>query len=71
MERKYRLYNCMTRLRIRQVIEVKMDELKSTEGVLGVVEQDTLQVSLALEGSKAGDIFAQQFIPQGSQDCRI
>lgn len=66
-------YNCMTRLRIRtkDQSKVKMDELKSTEGVLGVVERDTLQVVVGPgKAKKLGDIFAQQFgIPQGSQDC--
>lgn len=66
-------YNCMTRLRIRtkDPSKVNMDELKTTEGVLGVVERETLQVVVGPgKAKKLGDIFAQEFgIPQGAQDC--
>jgi PTS system sucrose-specific IIC component len=38
--------NCMTRLRlkIKDYNKVKMDELKSLDGVMGVVEDETLQI---------------------------
>lgn len=40
--------NCMTRLRMKisDISLVKMDELKAIDGVLGVVQGDTLQVVL-------------------------
>lgn len=56
--------NCMTRLRIRvkEISKVKMAELKGTEGVLGVVESDTLQVVVGPgKAKKLADIFVEEF----------
>ncbi|MGN9163922.1 PTS transporter subunit EIIC [Tissierellaceae bacterium HCP3S3_D8] len=55
--------NCMTRLRIRvkDISKVKMKELKNTEGVLGVVESDTLQVVVGPgKAKKLADIFVEE-----------
>lgn len=64
-------YNCMTRLRIRikDDDKVKKTELKATEGVLGVVEADTLQVVVGPgKAKKLADIFADDFgVPQDAQ----
>ncbi|WP_426350169.1 PTS transporter subunit EIIC [Alloiococcus sp. CFN-8] len=52
--------NCMTRLRItlKDKSKVKMQELKATEGVLGVVEDETLQVVLGPgKAKKVTDLF--------------
>lgn len=56
--------NCMTRLRIRlkDISTVKMEELKDTEGVLGVVGSDTLQVVVGPgKAKKLADIFVEDF----------
>lgn len=56
--------NCMTRLRIRlkDISMVKMDELKNTEGVLGVVESDTLQVVVGPgKAKKLADILVEEY----------
>ncbi|NLY45382.1 MAG: PTS transporter subunit EIIC [Tissierella sp.] len=56
--------NCMTRLRIkvRDSSKVKMDELKNTEGVLGVVGTDSLQVVVGPgKAKKLADIFVDDF----------
>ena len=56
--------NCMTRLRIRvkDISKVKMEELENTEGVLGVVESDTLQVVVGPgKAKKLADIFVEEF----------
>lgn len=56
--------NCMTRLRIRlkDISKVKMEELKDTEGVLGVVGSDTLQVVVGPgKAKKLADIFVEDF----------
>lgn len=53
--------NCMTRLRIQLKDNslVKLEELKKTEGVLGVVEDATLQVVLGPgKAKKVADFFA-------------
>ncbi len=60
--------NCMTRLRItlKDRAKVKMQELKATEGVLGVVEDDTLQVVLGPgKVKKVTDIFVVDAGVQG------
>lgn len=57
-------FNCMTRLRIRPKdrSKVQLDELKKTEGVLGVVDADTVQVVVGPgKAKKLGDIFANEF----------
>jgi sucrose PTS system EIIBCA or EIIBC component len=56
--------NCMTRLRIRikEMDQVNMQELKATPGVLGVVESDTLQVVVGPgKAKKLADIFVTEF----------
>ena len=56
--------NCMTRLRIRlkDISMVKMEELKDTDGVLGVVGSDTLQVVVGPgKAKKLADIFVENF----------
>ncbi len=56
--------NCMTRLRIRlkDISKVKMEELKNTDGVLGVVGSDTLQVVVGPgKAKKLADIFVEDF----------
>ena len=60
--------NCMTRLRItlKDKSKVKMQELKATEGVLGVVEDDTLQVVLGPgKAKKVTDLFVADAGVQG------
>ncbi|MCR1900296.1 PTS transporter subunit EIIC [Irregularibacter muris] len=55
--------NCMTRLRLRikDTSKVKMKELKETEGVLGIVESDTLQVVVGPgKAKKLADIFVEE-----------
>lgn len=64
--------NCMTRLRLRikDSSLVKLDELKSLEGVLGVVEDETLQVVVGPgKAKKLGDIFTGEL--QVSKDPQI
>ena len=54
----------MTRLRIRlkDISKVKMEELKDTEGVLGIVESDTLQVVVGPgKAKKLADIFVEDY----------
>lgn len=54
--------NCMTRLRVKLKDDSKaqLDEIKTTEGVLGVVEDATLQIILGPgKAKKVGDEFAQ------------
>ncbi|MFL0247657.1 PTS transporter subunit EIIC [Candidatus Clostridium stratigraminis] len=54
-------FTCMTRLRIslKDTSKVKLDEVKKIEGVLGVVESDTLQVVFGPgKVNKVGDEFA-------------
>ncbi|QNO15307.1 PTS transporter subunit EIIC [Alkalicella caledoniensis] len=62
--------NCMTRLRLRikDTSKVKVDELKSTEGVMGVVESDTLQVVVGPgKAKKLADIFNDELgVPKDS-----
>lgn len=57
--------NCMTRLRIRlkdNISKAKMEELKDTEGVLGVVESDILQVVVGPgKAKKLADIFVEDY----------
>lgn len=56
--------NCMTRLRIRvkDYSKVDMEALKSTPGVMGVVEADTLQVVVGPgKAKKLADIFTTEF----------
>lgn len=56
--------NCMTRLRIRikDQSKVQLEELKNTQGVMGVVESDTLQVVVGPgKAKKLADIFTQEF----------
>lgn len=56
--------NCMTRLRIRirDISKVKLEKLKNTEGVLGVVESDSLQVVVGPGKAKnIADIFIEDF----------
>lgn len=56
--------NCMTRLRIKvkDTSKVKMDELKNTEGVLGVAGTDSLQVVVGPgKAKKLADIFVDEF----------
>ncbi len=62
-------YNCMTRLRIvlKDRSKVKLQELKATEGVLGVVEDETLQVVLGPgKAKKVCDLFVQDAGVTGS-----
>lgn len=54
--------NCMTRLRIelKDYSKADIDEIKNTDGVLGVVEDSTLQVVLGPgKAKKVTDIFVQ------------
>src|SRR5690554_4163101 len=56
--------NCMTRLRIRikDQSKVQLEELKNVQGVMGIVESDTLQVVVGPgKAKKLADIFAQEF----------
>lgn len=56
--------NCMTRLRIRvkDTSKVNMEELKNTEGVLGVTGTDSLQVVVGPgKARKLADIFVEEF----------
>lgn len=56
--------NCMTRVRIQLVDEskVQMDALKSVDGVLGVVEAETLQVVVGPgKSKKVADILVSDF----------
>lgn len=56
--------NCMTRLRIRikDDSKVQLEALKATQGVMGVVEADTLQVVVGPgKAKKLADIFANEF----------
>lgn len=55
--------NCMTRLRlqIRDMAKVKLTELKGTEGVMGVVEAETLQVVVGPgKAKKVADILVDE-----------
>ena len=55
-------FNCMTRLRIniKDKSQVKLDALKAVDGVLGVVEDDTLQVVLGPgKAKKVCDLFVK------------
>ncbi len=55
--------NCMTRLRLRikDSSKVQLEELKNTEGVMGVVESDTLQVVVGPgKAKKLADIFTDE-----------
>lgn len=55
--------NCMTRLRLRikDTSKVNLKELKATEGVMGVVESDTLQVVVGPgKAKKIADIFTDE-----------
>lgn len=65
--------NCMTRLRIRikNYDKVQLDELKNTEGVMGVVEADTLQIVVGPgKAKKLADIFVTEFgLSQDSAPC--
>ncbi len=57
--------NCMTRLRmrLRELRKVSMESLKQTEGVLGVVEGETLQVVVGPgKAQKLADIFVEMGI---------
>lgn len=62
--------NCMTRVRIRikDSSKVDLEKLKETEGVMGVVESDTLQVVVGPgKAKKVADILVEEFnIPQDS-----
>lgn len=56
--------NCMTRLRLRleDSSKVNMEELKKTEGVLGVVEAETLQVVVGPgKAKKVLDIIVEEY----------
>ncbi|HSH35089.1 PTS transporter subunit EIIC [Schnuerera sp.] len=56
--------NCMTRLRLRikDMSNVQMEELKNTEGVLGVTGTDSLQVVVGPgKARKLADIFVEEF----------
>lgn len=62
--------NCMTRLRIqlKDSSLAQIDELKKTEGVLGVVEDETLQVVLGPgKARKVCDIFVVDAGVQNAQ----
>ena len=62
--------NCMTRLRLRLVDSTSVDipALKATDGVLGVVEAETLQVVIGPgKAKKVADIFADELgVPRDS-----
>lgn len=62
--------NCMTRLRLRLIDSTKVDisTLKATEGVLGVVEAETLQVIVGPgKAKKVADVFAEDLgVPRDS-----
>ncbi|WP_440894696.1 PTS transporter subunit EIIC [Amphibacillus sp. Q70] len=56
--------NCMTRLRVRLVNDskVKVDELKELEGVMGVVEAETLQIVVGPgKAKKLADLLVEQY----------
>lgn len=56
--------NCMTRVRmqIRDYSMVKMEELKATEGVLGIVEAETLQIVVGPgKAKKVADLLGSEF----------
>lgn len=42
--------HCMTRLRVLPIdrSKVKMEDIKNTEGVFGVIEEETIQIVLGL-----------------------
>lgn len=68
-------YNCMTRLRIRPKdrSKVQLDELKRTEGILGVVDADTLQIVVGPgKAKRIGDIFVEEFgiKRETAEDCK-
>ena len=68
-------YNCMTRLRIRPKdrSKVQLDELKRTEGILGVVDADTLQIVVGPgKAKRIGDIFVEEFgiKREAAEDCK-
>src|SRR5699024_7727011 len=64
--------NCMTRLRlsIRDSSKIRMEELKNTEGVLGVTGEENLQVVLGPgTARKVADIFVDDFKITGEQSA--
>ena len=63
---------CMTRLRVSTKKDVSIEELKKVEGVLSVVEADTLQIVLG-PGivNKVGNEFSKLTnIPLGFEDVK-